>query len=343
MAFARRRLFLPLMQLNKNIKIFINYFAGPLLFCWLAFSIYNQIVHQPGLLSSWLHIKESFTSNKFFYLIVVVLLMLVNWGIEAWKWKISVDVLHRLPFYQAFKAVLSGVSFSVTTPNRIGEYLGRMIYVPEGMRLKIISITVVGSLSQILVTFIAGTAGFFLLQEQLLKSGLISFFWYQFIAFGLLGIITILTLFYFNLSTIEKWIEQGLKRSSWLHLIRHIQKFNMQLLIKLLLLSSVRYCVFMMQYILLFRLFDVNVPVTAIFWVMSLVFLGLAVIPTIALVEVGIRGEITLQLMGLFTINSLGVTLTSVSIWFINLIVPALAGSFFILSVKVFKQRHEGL
>ena len=37
------------MQLGKNIKIFINYFLGPLLFVWLAFSIYKQILRQPQL------------------------------------------------------------------------------------------------------------------------------------------------------------------------------------------------------------------------------------------------------------------------------------------------------
>ncbi len=75
---------------------------------------------------------------------------------------------------------------------------------------------------------------------------------------------------------------------------------------------------------------------------MSLVFLTLAIIPTIAVVvEFGIRGEVCLQLVGLFTANSLGIVLTSATIWFINLIIPALAGSLLILSIKIFKRREE--
>ncbi len=73
---------------------------------------------------------------------------------------------------------------------------------------------------------------------------------------------------------------------------------------------------------------------------MSVVFLALAVIPTIVLAEIGLRGEITLQLMGLFSLNSLGMALTSVTIWLINLILPAIAGSLFILSIKVFKKNE---
>ncbi len=69
-------------------------------------------------------------------------------------------------------------------------------------------------------------------------------------------------------------------------------------------------------------------------------FLALAVIPSITLVELGVRGEISLQLIGIFAANNLGILLTSISIWFMNLIMPALAGSVLMLSIKVFKRKY---
>lgn len=267
--------------------------------------------------------------------------MFVNWGVEALKWKLSVSMVHPVSFLQAYKAVLAGVSFSVTTPNRVGEYLGRMMYLPEGKRLKIISITLVGSLSQILVTVTMGTIGFLVLQSYLLRSGLINRTFNQVAEYVLIFIIIILTLFYFKISALEKVLERWLKRSPYLYLIQSVGNFTVPLLLTLLLLSLLRYGVFMMQYILLFRLFDVHATVADSFWVMSIVFLTLAVIPSIALIEVGIRGEISLELMGLFSANSLGITLTAVSIWLINLIIPAIAGSLLIVSINVFKKRNE--
>ena len=115
----------------------------------------------------------------------------------------------------------------------------------------------------------------------------------------------------------------------------------MQLLGTLLLLSFLRYLVFIVQYYLLFVLFGVDASPGTVWSVISLMFLVMAVIPTIALVEVGLRGSISLQLMGLFTENSLGVVLASVSIWLINLVLPALAGSILIFGLKVFKRKHE--
>jgi len=75
----------------------------------------------------------------------------------------------------------------------------------------------------------------------------------------------------------------------------------------------------------------------------SVSFLVMAVIPTIALfTDLGLRGKVSLKLMGLFSGNSLGISLTAVSIWFINLIIPALAGSLLILGIKrIFKKKNE--
>jgi hypothetical protein len=210
---------------------------------------------------------------------------------------------------------------------------------PEGKRLKIIPITLVGSLSQILITLAFGLIGFLILRNSLLQANLVSLIGYRFIAFGLLVFTTILTLFYFRLAFVEKIIEQWLKDSRYLYLVQSVAAFDLQLLTRLLLLSCARYVVFIIQYLLLFNLFSVNASFYNLIWGMSLVFLALAVIPSITLVELGIRGEISLQLIGIFAGNNLGILLTSVSVWFINLIMPALAGSLLILSIKIFKQK----
>jgi hypothetical protein len=75
--------------------------------------------------------------------------------------------------------------------------------------------------------------------------------------------------------------------------------------------------------------------------VMSVVFLLMTIIPSIALVELGVRGEISLRIMGIFSANSLGIGLTSITIWFVNLIIPAILGSLFMLNLKIFGRRNE--
>src|SRR5438105_2017726 len=92
-AFSKRVIFTKMLQ-NKNIKNFINYFLGPVLFIWLSWSIYHQVKSQYHLEESWKHIKSSFYSYNIFYLIGAILLIPVNWGLEALKWKRSVSFIY---------------------------------------------------------------------------------------------------------------------------------------------------------------------------------------------------------------------------------------------------------
>jgi hypothetical protein len=331
------------MQMNKNIKIFVNYFLGPILFAWLSYSIYRQIIKQPQLEESWLLIRHSFQSYKIIYLVLAVLLIPANWGLEAWKWMISVRTFYPVKFLQAFKAVLSGVSFSVTMPNRVGEYFGRIMYLPEGNRLKTISVTLVGSFAQLLITIIVGTVGLLILKSSLVGQFPQLKIWYQFIFYGLVVLVFILLLIYFNVAGTVNLFNRWIKSRRYIYLVEALQKFHTTLLVQVLLLSFLRYLIFVIQYVLVFYLFEVNVAPDTIATVMSVVFLAMAVIPSIALVEVWLRGEISIKLMGLFSMNTLGIGFTSVTVWFINLILPAIAGSLLILSLRVFKNENESL
>lgn len=326
---------------NRRLKYFINYFLGPLLFIWLSYSIFKQIQRQPGLEQSWQHIRDSFYSSRIWLLLAVMLLMLVNWSIETVKWKLVVQRIQKVDFVTALKAVLSGVSFSVMTPNRVGEYLGRVLYMEEGKRLKAISLTITGSISQLIITLVMGFISLLVLQKPILASGMISAFWMKMMIYGVLAAVVILTLFYFRLAWLVRWVDRlpGSRRYAWL--LESLEDFNATLLLQLLSLSTLRFVVFIIQYYLLFRLFDVDVSWWQGWWAVSLSFLVMAVIPTIALItDLGLRGKVSLQLLGMFSSNQLGISLTAVSIWFINLIIPAVVGSLLILSIrKIFKNK----
>lgn len=330
------------MKLNKNIKNFINYVLGPLLFIWLSWSIFNQLKNQPNLEESWQKIKLSFSSPLLFNLIAVIFLMLVNWSLEALKWKISVQQVQPVSFLKSLQAIFSGVSFSVTTPNRMGEYLGRVLYMNEGNRLKVISLTILGSISQLIITLLFGVAGLILLKDKLISSGLSGWpTWINVVITGSLIVLFFLTVFYFRLGWLIKWIDKlpGIKKYSWL--INELEKLNATLLVKLLSVSALRYFVFGLQYYLLIRFFGVEVTWWQGFWSMAIVFFIMAVIPTIALFEIVQKLYVTREIFAIFTVNTLGIGLVTSTIWFINLVVPAVIGSLFILGIKIFRKENE--
>lgn len=330
-------------QYKRYINLFIRYFLGPLLFCWLIWFIYTQISRQPDIELAWQQILDSFNSKKVWLVIGAVALMLLNWGIEAVKWRISVKPVQEVSFQTAFKAILSGVSVSISTPYRVGEYLGRILYMNEGNKLKAVSLTVVGSISQVMVTLLMGLVGLLFMADVLAQQHILSPLWIKMIASGVCMVLVILTLFYFRLSWLVKRIDQipAIKKFTWL--INALENFNATILFSLLSLSVIRFLVFILQYYLLFRFFGVTIGFHEAWISVSLMFLVMAVVPTIALfTDLGLKGEISLKLIGIFSANGLGITLTTISIWLINLVIPALAGSLLILSVKkVFNNRNE--
>ncbi|HEX8356371.1 MAG TPA: lysylphosphatidylglycerol synthase domain-containing protein [Segetibacter sp.] len=329
--------------LLKKAKIFVNYFLGPLLFVWLSISIYHHILQQPNWEQTWSKIQASVYGEHAWKVITVIVLMLLNWGVEAFKWKVLIQHIQPVSFTTSFKAILSGVSLAMNTPNRVGEYFGRIIYIEEGNRIRAIALTLVGSLSQFIVTIFAGCIGLLFLRHELATSqkldvGL-SLIWINAMIYSSLAGVIFLLLFYFRLSWTIKLLEKIPLVSKYTYFIQKLEEFEWKELLRVLLLSFLRYSVFIIQYVLLLQVFDVNISIGQSIWLTMVMFLALAVVPTIALAELGLRGQLSMHLFGLFSNNTLGIVFTATGIWLINLVIPALAGSLFILGVKLFRRK----
>jgi hypothetical protein len=98
--------------------------------------------------------------------------------------------------------------------------------------------------------------------------------------------------------------------------------------------------VFIGQYYLLFDVFDVHVTAAQVAGSVSVIFLVLSIVPTIAVItELGMRWKIGIEVVQLFDSNITGILATSLAIWIINLVIPALIGSLLILGIKLFNNR----
>ena len=99
-----------------------------------------------------------------------MVLMLVNWAIEARKWQVVIRKIQPISFFQSWKAIHAGLTLAFFTPNRTGEYIGRVLYIQEGKRIQAVSLTIVCSMAQLLVTWLAGIAGILYLKWYLAGS-----------------------------------------------------------------------------------------------------------------------------------------------------------------------------
>ena len=333
------------MRLNKNIKIILNYVVGPLLFCLLAYSIYHQIQRQPNWKDSFLQIIRAFDSTDIWKLMAVCFFMLLNWGLEARKWQLVIRRIQPISWIQALKAIFTGTTLAFFTPNRMGEYIGRVLYIEEGKRIKAVSLTIVCSMAQLLVTIVLGIAGvIFIRQELLIKEGAGSsvIFWMNLVLYISIPVAVILTLFYFKLSWVVRWVEKIPFIEKFTNYIRVLDNFEASTLLSILSLSVLRYGVFVIQYYWLFDVFKVELNEWQVFWSVSVVFLVLAIVPSIALLtELGVRWQTSIEVIRLFSTNLVGILATSLAIWMINLVIPALVGSLLILNIRLFNLKKN--
>ncbi|MEO6219491.1 MAG: lysylphosphatidylglycerol synthase domain-containing protein [Ginsengibacter sp.] len=330
-----------MIRINKNIKILFKYIVAPLLCAWLFYSLYMQIKGQQNLYQSIELIRQAPFGKEAFKFWIVVALVFVNWGFEAKKWQILLRPVQLIDFFTAYKSVLSGVTLSLNTPNRMGEYGGRILYISEGNRIKAISLSIAGSISQLIITMLIGCGGLlYLLYFQ--STGVVSVmglpvFWLKTLLFLSSCATFVLVLLYFRLSWIIKLIEKIPAAAKYVQHIVVLEEFNPKLLLRLLYLSFFRYLVFIIQYIFLLQVLHVEILWITAFWIISILFLVLAIVPSFAIADLGIRGKFSTELLSLYSTNAVGIIGTTFGIWFINLFIPALLGSFFILSIKIFK------
>ncbi len=317
---------------NKFIKLFFKATIGISLFLWIAYTLYNQIIHQPNLQNTIHDLFVEWNTSKILFLSVVFLLMIFNWTIEAQKWRLLLVGTEKFSLWKSLQSVLTGVAVSVITPNRIGEYMGRILYLRNVHKIQGITVTIIGSFAQLIITGFLGLIGvaYYILNVQ-------NFSWLTILFIASLLFFTFLTYLFFNLHKLLDWTK-GIKFFRKLRIyLEIVKRFNQRQLIKILLISTGRYLVYTLQFILLLKFFLVDINNVILLCTVWLIFWIMAILPTIAIAEIGIRGETALFFLAPLSTNHLGIVSSTFMLWFINLIIPSLIGCLFVYKMKLYK------
>lgn len=303
--------------MNKTTKRTLKWLAGLTLSVLLLLQLYRQIQTQlaSGFGFEW------WPSGGAGYFIAAVLLLPLNIGIEARKWQLLVQTAQPMRYFAALKSVLSGIAGSIITPNRIGEYPVRIIALKQSNNSRLISVSVLGACAQFLSLLIAGIFG-------------IGYFWklHPDWIFGLVFFLNLLVtvlvgLLYFSFERWAPWIERFRLFSKMKLWARMLRRFSAKEEWIILALSLLRFTVYCMQLWLLLRWQGIPLTIFGGLLYCGLFFWAMAVIPSISLAELGIRGTIGVYLFGSFSGNTAGIFAATFLLWCLNLVLPALLGT----------------
>jgi hypothetical protein len=255
--------------------------------------------------------------------------MFVNILIESTKWYLLSNSVEPISYFRAFSSYLAGMAFSVITPNRIGDYPGRILYLGRSNTFRYVNVSILGAMSQLSAIFLFGLTG--LIYYNIAFPAIIAK-----VAFGLClaGNIFIAVVYW----RFEMWLPQ-MTKIKWLKRFATYGKLLTRVTTRkqviILGVSILRFSVFAAQYLFLLEWMNVNIPLADGFCMAALFFWIMAVIPSIALAELGIRGNVSLYLFQHFSSNIVGMLAATSGIWLLNLVLPSIFGSILIMRMKL--------
>lgn len=257
----------------------------------------------------------------------VVLLMLVNWFFESAKFRVLLRTDEPPSKLKAFFTVLGGTTISNFTPARTGDYIGRSVLLKRIHPIKVILATVTGNILQLIMTYLIGGICFLvLLFQDRLEISLKEYSTKLYLAFGIVllafAVLRIVPKLYEKYKeSLPGFLNKGLR------MIRH---YNTSMLTHASLLSFGRYLVFSLQFYLLLVIFSTaGLPMNHIFFI-PVAYLLQSLVPVPAVADVGVRVMFTTMLFGAL-IPEQDILLAVTSLWFINLIFPAMLGALYLL------------
>ncbi|GAB3225814.1 hypothetical protein GCM10027346_07440 [Hymenobacter seoulensis] len=316
--------------------------AGKLLITLLTLGLlWNSVVADDATAAAWRGLlTRSLGGEGRVPVLLALALMPLNWGLEAWKWWRLARHLEPVSFRRSFRAVLVGLTLGFVTPNRVGDYAGRIIEL-KSRRLDALGAVFLGRYCQLVATVMAGTAGllYFLLQFYLIgypatSIGLV-------IGTVLVNGAVLLPLYYSQVLVSAVQAVPPLRRFS--RFLAVMPTYRARALTAVLLISSLRYLVFCAQFGLLLWAYGVDAPVGPAAAAIAGTFLLKSLVPSLnALADVGVRELSATHLFGLLGQPVLPVLSASLSLWVLNIAVPSAIGLIFVLRMKVLRKRKKG-
>jgi hypothetical protein len=273
---------------------------------------------------NYAELKTVISFSNIHWLVLVLLLLPVNWLIETCKWRYLCAAFEKISFSTSLKSVLAGLTTGFLSPNRIGEIIGRPLFLKAENRLAAAMMTVINGFSQTITIVACG-----------IPSAVFFFFYFfadnqpeyrQYTLFCAFFMIVFL-LIYIALPKIARWFNN--------RPLKIIAETSVKKLLVLLIYSVLRYAVFCLQFYFILFLCGVSLSPFEAMLAITLNYLFITITPSFSVSEAVIRVSYAVYFIGFFSGNVVGIACAGLLLWIINFVLPMLAGMVFLAKSKI--------
>lgn len=237
----------------------------------------------------------------------------------------------RLKFHVWVKVFLAGMAAALFSPNRTGEWIGRILSLPSQLRWPLGTSALLSSLAQLCITLLGGLLAWeFWVPDSVFPIYLTPFRW----PIRLLGL-GLFLFFLFRLPValkqFHRWAPKSLKPK--MKLAGHdiaLKNWGIGLGWAL-----ARYLVFLLQWWIGLQVLGVDFPFLTVVPAVAFIFFGNALLPSFAFTELASRGSLSVLFLGKLGIAPGLALLVASLLWLINVALPALPGFYFLIKKPV--------
>ncbi|MBC5836957.1 lysylphosphatidylglycerol synthase domain-containing protein [Flavobacterium muglaense] len=309
-----------MISIPHKTKQFLVLLIKVLIVAGAFYFIYNQLANNDKL--DWVQFMTKFKKNQSVAGIgFILLLSVLNRYFEILKWQNLASYIKPISVLEATKQVLAALTAGIFTPNGVGEYAGKALYYEKHETKQVVFLNLICNGIQMVLTILIGLVGlfYFNIQFNIVETQTV------------LLIFGVLILVFVVLFSIKKIAIKGYSIEK---LIQKINEIPKRIHRKNILLGSCRYLVFSHQYYFLFLAFDVDLPYLTLMSAVTSVYFLASSLPTFQFLDFAVKGSVAIFFFGILGVNEWIVIFVSTLMWFLNVVLPVVIGSYYVLNFK---------
>ena len=316
-----------ILDFKPNVGLWI---LKNILFAVVLYAVYLLLKEKGESISEMMKYLTEIPFNA--TLITVLLLIPINWAFEAWKWQRLAIKVESISFWEAYKGVLAGLALGNFTPMMLGDYAGKIAMLKTPKRTISIGAILLGNGMQLYVSLLFGGISYlyFIIEAKpnpfLLHTYIIAFL----CILLLLGVWIAFNLQWLNFAGFNNRLITYV--GQYLSILKEYSQPEIR---DIFLIASGRYLIFAIQFLLVLQLFQLQLATSILLAGIGFIFLTKTLGAAFNFLgDLSVRALTSIYYFGYFGANLSLITTATFTIWFINVLVPVMVGSVFILSLR---------
>lgn len=250
---------------------------------------------------------------------LLVLLSFLNWFFEILKWQVLTKKLKNSSFSESTKQVLTAHTSSIFTPFKMGEYGAKTLFFDKKQAKKVVFLNFLGNMAQLCATLVFGIVGLFFFIKWNFPQWVLLYL--LFVGLGLL--------FLFAGRRWTTFRNLKIKGFSLQKITDFIKSIPTSDQLKVFTFSFLRYVFFSFQFCFLLSLLT-PVSLVSVLPLVFTMYLLSSALPVLQLFDFAVKGGVAVLVFN--AIPAQIVILIAFIMWLLNAMLPAIVGSWFVLS-----------